>query len=83
MRTFCLLALAGMAAAQPADRLAGFRNISQERLRTDLKFLASPALEGRLSLHRGSEVAIEWAARIPGARDGSVEIRPIVDFTQA
>jgi hypothetical protein len=57
-----LLALAGMAAAQPADRLAGFRNISQERLRTDLKFLASPALEGRLSLHRGSEVAIEWAA---------------------
>ena len=27
--------------------------------------------------------AIEWAARIPGARDGSVEIRPIVDFTQA
>ena len=62
MRTFCLLAMAGLASAQPADRLAGFRNISQERLRTDLKFLASPALEGRLSLQKGSEVAIEWAA---------------------
>lgn len=24
--------------------------------------------------------AIEWAAKIPGARDGSIEIRPIVDF---
>jgi hypothetical protein len=23
--------------------------------------------------------AIEWAARIPGARDGTVEIRPVVD----
>ncbi|MBL8055918.1 MAG: YciI family protein [Anaerolineales bacterium] len=27
--------------------------------------------------------AIEWAARLPGARDGSVEIRPVVDFSQA
>jgi hypothetical protein len=27
--------------------------------------------------------AIEWAAKIPGARDGSIEIRPIVDFSQA
>ena len=24
--------------------------------------------------------AIEWAARIPGARHGSVEIRPLVEF---
>ncbi len=27
--------------------------------------------------------AIEWAAKIPGARFGSVEVRPVMDFSQA
>ena len=27
--------------------------------------------------------AIEWAAKCPGARDGSIEVRPVVDFSQA
>jgi hypothetical protein len=27
--------------------------------------------------------AIEWAARCPGARVGSIEVRPVVDFSQA
>jgi len=27
--------------------------------------------------------AIEWAAKIPGARYGCVEVRPVVDFSQA
>jgi hypothetical protein len=26
--------------------------------------------------------AIEWAAKCPGARTGSIEIRPVVDFSQ-
>lgn len=26
--------------------------------------------------------AIEWAAKCPGARTGSVEVRPVVDFSQ-
>jgi len=26
--------------------------------------------------------AIAWAAKIPGAKDGTIEIRPIVDFSQ-
>src|SRR4051812_19451652 len=26
--------------------------------------------------------AIEWAAKCPGARSGSIEVRPIVDFSQ-
>ena len=25
---------------------------------------------------------IEWAAKIPGARTGSIEVRPVVDFSQ-
>ena len=28
------------------------------------------------------EQAIEWAARIPGARRGHVEVRPVVEFEQ-
>jgi hypothetical protein len=27
--------------------------------------------------------AIEWASRSPGARAGSIEVRPVVDFSQA
>lgn len=27
--------------------------------------------------------AIDWAARCPGARVGSIEVRPIMDFSQA
>ena len=26
--------------------------------------------------------AIAWAAKCPGARDGSIEVRPVVDFSQ-
>lgn len=26
--------------------------------------------------------AIQWAAKIPNARDGSIEVRPIVDFSK-
>ncbi len=41
---------------------AGFNAISAKNLRADLTFLASGALEGRMSLHRGSEVAIQFIA---------------------
>jgi hypothetical protein len=27
--------------------------------------------------------AIEWAAKCPGARAGSIEVRPVMDFSQA
>ncbi|MBI4877520.1 MAG: M28 family peptidase [Acidobacteria bacterium] len=56
MRTLCaLLLLGGPLAAQP-------ENIRMDRVRADLFFLASPALEGRQSGARGSEVALEWVA---------------------
>src|SRR5215831_13046701 len=38
------------------------QEISADRMRADLQFLSSDALEGRLSLRRGSEVAIQWIA---------------------
>lgn len=42
-----------------ADRLD---TIKASHLKADLTFLASDSMEGRLSLQRGSEVAIEWIA---------------------
>src|SRR6185369_4505556 len=36
--------------------------IREDRLRADIHFLASRALEGRLSLQRGGDVAAEWVA---------------------
>ncbi len=40
----------------------GLNAIREKNLRADLTFLASPALEGRMSLQRGSEAAIQFVA---------------------
>src|SRR5262245_66263145 len=40
----------------------GFNAIKEKNLRADLTFLASDALEGRMSLQRGSEIAISFMA---------------------
>jgi Peptidase family M28/PA domain len=47
----------------PAARLApGFDTIRENTLRADLTFLASDALQGRMSLQPGDDVAIQWIA---------------------
>jgi hypothetical protein len=46
----------------PARAAAGFREIQVRNLKADTTFLASEALEGRRSLERGSEVAIQFGA---------------------
>jgi hypothetical protein len=40
----------------------GLDSIQPARLKADLTFLSSDALEGRLSLQRGDEVAVQWIA---------------------
>jgi Peptidase family M28/PA domain len=48
---------------RPAARLApGFDTIRESTLRADLTFLASDALQGRMSLQPGDDVAIQWIA---------------------
>ena len=46
----------------PASRATGFNTIREDTLRADLTFVASDALEGRMSLQTGDEVAIQWIA---------------------
>jgi Zn-dependent M28 family amino/carboxypeptidase len=58
-----LLGFSCHAQNQPDARVAqGFNRIRASDLRADLTFLSSDALEGRMSLDRGSEVAIQFIA---------------------
>ena len=64
----CIVALLALAApgggqqSLPARLATGFDTIREESLRADLTFLASDALQGRMALQPGDDVAIEWIA---------------------
>ena len=88
-----LMLLAVGAAAQSGvvkvdPRMArGFEAIREQGLQGDLTFLASDALQGRMSLQPGSEVAIEWIAGefrkagLAPAADGSYfQTVPLVEY---
>jgi Peptidase family M28/PA domain len=74
--------------AQTGARLEpGFDSIKASNLRADLTFLASDALEGRMSLERGSEVAFQWiaaefakASLKPLAGDSYLQPVPLVEY---
>ena len=53
-----------------------------ERLLTDGPFAETrEQLGGFYVVEAGSlDEAIEWAAKIPGAQNGSVEVRPVMDY---
>src|SRR3982751_535306 len=64
MRPLLLLFTTALLFAQqpPANLRTGYDSIQASRLKADLAFLSSDALEGRRSLQRGSETAIQWIA---------------------
>lgn len=63
LRLLILVIIAFTLTAQTRARLEpGLDSIKASNLRADLTFLASDALEGRMSLERGSDVAIQWIA---------------------
>ncbi|RRA49891.1 peptidase M28 [Acidipila sp. EB88] len=76
----------------PARELAGFRNLQQDALRTDLTFISSDAMAGRLSLQPGDDAAIAWiadafrkaglepAARDAGGRPSFLQPVPLVEY---
>src|SRR5213080_650902 len=90
-RPAVLLIAAALVCAQapPRARIAiGLDAIDGTRLKADLTFLSSDALEGRRSLERGSEVAIQWIASEfaksglkPLAGDSYLQPVPLVEFT--
>jgi hypothetical protein len=73
-RSAVLLLPFALLAQAPARLAPGFDSIKASDLRADLTFLASDALEGRMSLERGSEVAIQWIA----AEFAKAGLKPLV-----
>jgi len=53
----------------PRNLAPGYETIREDTLRADLTFLASDALQGRMSLQTGDETAIQWIAS-EFAKDG-------------
>lgn len=71
--------------AQPHKE--AFAEINENRLRADLTFLTSEPLNGRLSLERGSDVAIQWlvseftkAGLQPAVNGSFLQPVPLIDF---
>lgn len=58
----------------PSAELAGFRNLTQTELRSDLTYISSDALGGRMSLQPGDEQATAWIA----AQFRTAGLQPIV-----
>ncbi len=84
MRPFLALLLANASAAWSQG---GPDSISASRLRADLTFLTSDALEGRLSLRRGSEAAGQWVASefakaglVPAAGKSFLQPVPLIEY---
>src|ERR1041385_8073522 len=88
MRIVLLLVTALLLAAQAPSRLqTGYDSLQASRLKAVLAFLSSDALEGRLSLTRGWEVAIQWIASQfaaaglkPAAGDSYLQPVPLIEY---
>src|ERR1700758_1459889 len=71
-----LISVFSLAQGSPESRMApGYDRIRASDLRADLTFLSSDALEGRMSLERGSEVAIQFIA----AEFARAGLKPMVE----
>jgi hypothetical protein len=87
---YLLLSLvATLVSAQPPARLQpGYDSLRPAHLKAELTFLSSDALEGRRSLERGSEVAVQWIASEfakaglkPLVGDSYLQPVPLIEFT--
>ena len=80
--------LAGPALSPPPRPLApGYQTIREDTLRADLTFLASDALQGRMSLTAGDETAIQWIASEfakagiePAANGSYLQPVPLIEY---
>ena len=71
-------------ALQPTATATSVRVRDGERLVTDGPFAETKEQLGGYYLLECKDLdeAIEWAARIPGAQTGTIEIRPIMEFAE-
>jgi hypothetical protein len=71
-------------ALEPTETATTVRVQNDETLTTDGPFAETKEQLGGYYLIEASSLddAIEWAAKIPGARYGSVEVRPVMVFEE-
>jgi len=81
------IAIAQSLAPVPAHLAPGYETIREDTLRADLTFLASDALQGRMSLTTGDEAAIQWIASEfakaglePAAGGGYLQPVPLIEY---
>lgn len=77
----------GQNASIPEREAAGYKAITETDLKADLGFIASDALEGRLSLQPGDEAAARWVASefqkaglTPPADGSYLQPVPLIEF---
>jgi hypothetical protein len=72
-------------ALQPTQTATTVRVQNDETLTTDGPFAETKEQLGGYYLIEADSLdeAIEWAAKIPGARHGSIEVRPVMVFQEA
>ena len=77
-------AMVGGNALQPVDTATTVRVRNDETLTTDGPFAETKEqLGGYYLVDVGSlDEALEWAAKIPGARHGSIEVQPVMVFDE-
>jgi hypothetical protein len=75
-------AFVGGEGLQPTDTATTVRVRDGERMVTDGPFAETKEQLGGFYLLECKDLdeAIEWAAKIPGAQHGSVEVRPVMDY---
>jgi len=82
-----LVAVAQTRQPVPAGVATGFNTIREDALRADLTFLASDALQGRMSSQTGDDVAIQWIASEfakaglkPAANGGFLQAVELIEY---
>jgi hypothetical protein len=75
----------GGEALQPTTTATTVRVQGGQILTTDGPFAETKEQLGGYYLLdcKNLDEAIQWAAKIPNAKDGAIEVRPIMDFSQA
>ncbi len=75
-------AMLGGEALQPTDTATTVQVRNSKTLTTDGPFAETKEQLGGYYMVEAKDLdeAIAWAAKIPGAADGSVEVRPIMEF---
>jgi hypothetical protein len=77
-------AMVGGNALQPTETATTVRIRNDETLTTDGPFAETKEQLGGYYLVDVNSIdeALEWAAKIPGARHGSIEVRPVMVFDE-